>query len=55
MGHDDDMPLTSSIRAMDIGGLIWAGQAAYLTLDEAFDDLEQGLTDWMQGQDLGPE
>lgn len=50
MGRDDDSPLTSFIRALDIGGMVWEGKDEYKTLDEAFQDLEQGLTQWMQEQ-----
>ena len=31
---------TSFVRALDIGGLVWEG-----SLDEAFQDLEAGLTE----------
>lgn len=50
MGRDDDSSLTSFIRALDMGGMVWEGKDEYKTLDEAFQDLEQGLTQWMQEQ-----
>ena len=44
VGHDYDGPLTSLIRALDPGGMVWEGQDSYQTVDEAFEDLEQALT-----------
>ena len=41
IGHDEHS--TSFVRALDIGGLVWEG-----SLDEAFQDLEAGLTEWMR-------
>ncbi len=55
MGRDDDSPLTSFIRALDAGGMVWEGKDEYKTLDEAFQDLEQGLTEWMQEQGIEAE
>jgi hypothetical protein len=48
VGHDDDSPLTSFIRAIDPGGMVWEGKDEYETLDEAFQDLEEGLGRWMR-------
>jgi len=47
IGHDDDSPLTSFIKAFDPGGMVWEGKDSYTTLDEAFQDLDAGLGDWM--------
>ncbi len=55
MGRDDDSPLTSFIRALDAGGMVWEGEDEYKTLDEAFQDLERGLAGWMQEQGIEPE
>ena len=44
----DDSPLTSFIRALDLGGMVWEGEDSYPTLDAAFADLERGLTAWME-------
>jgi hypothetical protein len=52
IGHDDDSPLTSFIQAMDPGGMVWEGKDAYKTLDEAFQDLEQGLERWMREEGI---
>ena len=41
IGQDEHS--TSFVRALDIGGLVWEG-----SLDEAFQDLEAGLTEWMR-------
>ncbi len=43
IGSDDDSPLTSFIRALDSGGMIWEGLDEYPSLDAAFQDLEQAL------------
>jgi hypothetical protein len=48
MGHDDDSPLTSFVRALDIGGMLWEGEDDYPSLDAAFADLESGITEWME-------
>jgi hypothetical protein len=42
----------SFVRALDEGGLAWEGQEDYATLDDALQDLEAGLTAWMQEQHL---
>ncbi len=48
IGNDDDSPLTSFIRALDSGGMIWEGLDEYPSLDAAFQDLEQALYDWLK-------
>jgi hypothetical protein len=50
LGHDDIR--RSFVRALDEGGLVWEGQAAYATLDAALQDLEAGLAAWMREQHL---
>lgn len=37
-------------RALDEGGYVWEGEARYETLDEALEDLEQGLARFMEEQ-----
>jgi hypothetical protein len=37
IGHDD-RPLTSFIRAIDRGGMVWEGQDTSKTLEEALQD-----------------
>lgn len=54
-GRDDDIPLTSFIRALNMGGMVWEGEDDYPTLDEAFADLERGITAWMEEEGLAPE
>jgi len=49
----DDSPLTSFIRALDPGGMVWEGKDEYKTLDEAFQDLEEGLGRWMREAGIG--
>jgi hypothetical protein len=39
---------TSFIRALDIGGLVWEGKNRYDSLDDAFQDLETCLAEWME-------
>ncbi len=51
LGHDHS-PLTSVIRALDQGGMVWEGKDSYTTLDEAFQDLEQGLMEWFDEQGI---
>lgn len=55
MGRDDDSPLTSFIRALDQGGMVWEGKDEYKTIDQAFRDLEQGLGEWMREQGIEAE
>jgi hypothetical protein len=50
--YDDESPLTSFIRAIDPGGMVWEGKDAYQTLDEAFQDVEEGLARWMREQGI---
>ena len=49
---DDLFPLDrpSCIRALDEGGLIWAGKATYPTVDDALRDLDTALGTWMREQ-----
>jgi hypothetical protein len=50
MGHDDMS--RSFVRALDEGGLVWEGQEDYATLDDALQDLEEGLAAWRREQHL---
>lgn len=43
LGNDPDSPLTSFVRALDCGGMLWEGEDSYPSLDEAFQDLDAGL------------
>ncbi len=54
-GRDDDSPLTSFIRALNSGGMVWEGEDDYETLDDAFADLERGISEWMEQEGLGKE
>ncbi len=42
----------SFVRALDAGGMVWEGQAYYVTLDDALHALEAGLAAWMREQHL---
>jgi hypothetical protein len=48
IGQIDGM--SSFIMALDEGGLVWEGKRKYETLGEAFQALEQGLSDWIEEQ-----
>ena len=56
IGHieigNDDGGFTSFIRAIDSGGMVWEGEDNYASLDEAFADLERGLTEWMENENI---
>ena len=43
-----DVPGKASIRAMDVGGLIWEGDASYPSLDAAFGAWEAALAAWLR-------
>ena len=47
IGYDEDSPLTSFIRAVDTSGLVWEGRDRYPSIEEALQDLEKGLEEWM--------
>ncbi len=46
VGQDDQS--ASFIRALDEGGMVWAGEKNYATLDEAWQALETALAEWMR-------
>jgi len=47
IGHHHDFPVTSLIRAIDLGGLVWESADDYPTFDAALADLEAGLGKWL--------
>jgi len=47
IGHHHELPVTSFIRAMDIGSMIWESADDYPSFDAAFAALEAGLGEWM--------
>lgn len=47
IGHHHDFPVTSFIRAIDSGGLVWESADDYPTFDAALADLEAGLGEWL--------
>ena len=55
IGNDDDSPLTSFLRALDSGGMVWEGEDSYENLDAAFADLERALIQWMEEVGITPE
>lgn len=48
VGYTYDGYLTSFIRAIDEGGMVWEGADEYNSLDEAFEALEAGIEAWMK-------
>ncbi len=46
IGQDEESD--SFIRALDEGGLVWEGRQSYDTLDDAMQDLEKGLAEWLK-------
>jgi hypothetical protein len=43
IGNAPDGPLTSFVRAIDMGGMAWEGEDEYESLDEALLDLEVNI------------
>jgi hypothetical protein len=43
IGYDSDSPLTSFVRAIDMGGTLWEGKDEYESLDDALLDLDAGV------------
>ena len=53
MGRDlPGIPQRSFIRALDEGGLIWAGEGTYATVGDARRALDEALGTWMR-EELG--
>ena len=52
IGYHHDFPVTSFIRAVDDGGLVWEGEDKYPSLDAAFAALEAGLGEWMEEMEI---
>lgn len=50
VGYDEDSPLTSFIRAVDIGGMVWEGKDEYDRFEDAFGELNSFLESWLQDQ-----
>ena len=48
IGYDLDSPLSSFIRALDSGGMLWQGKDSYGSLDEALQKLDSGLAQVLQ-------
>lgn len=47
IGHHHDFPVTSLIRAIDLGGVVWESADDYPTFDAALAALEAGLGAWL--------
>lgn len=48
IGYDPNGPLTSFVRALDMGGMPWEGEDEYESLDEAFHDLNVKIGAYLQ-------
>lgn len=48
IGNDLDSPLTSFVRALDMGGMPWEGEDEYESLDDALSDLENNLEAYLE-------
>ena len=48
IGYDLDSPLSSFIRALDSGGMLWQGKDSYGSLDEALQELDSALAQVLQ-------
>lgn len=47
IGHHHDFPVTSFIRAINLGDTAWESADHYPTFDAALADLEAGLGEWL--------
>jgi len=50
VGYDEDSPLTSFIRAVNVGGMVWEGKDKYDSFEDAFGELNAFLESWLQNQ-----
>jgi hypothetical protein len=48
IGWHRDFPLTSFVRATDMGGMPWEGEDEYESLDDALLDLEAGVQECLR-------
>ncbi len=48
IGNDADGPLTSFVRAIDMGGMPWEGEDEYESLDDALLDLEVNIQAYLK-------
>ncbi|PZV11296.1 MAG: hypothetical protein DCF22_14810 [Leptolyngbya sp.] len=48
IGNDPDGPLTSFVRAIDMGGMPWEGEDEYESLDDALLDLEVNIQTYLK-------
>lgn len=48
IGHNDETPLNSFVRAINAGGLVWERKDQYDTLEEALQDVENGIEVWLR-------
>ena len=45
IGADENS--SSMVRILDEGGLVWEGKSSYKTLDEALQETEIAIADWL--------
>jgi hypothetical protein len=48
----DNEMISSFVRAYDHGGTVYEGKSSYPNLDEAFQDLEQNIKAYLEGNHL---
>ena len=48
IGYSQDGYVTSFVRAVDEGGIVWEGEDDYPTLDAALVALEAALGEWLE-------
>lgn len=48
VGYDNDSPLTSFVKAIEPGGMVWEGEDSYASMEAAFEALEAGLGEWIR-------
>ncbi len=44
LGCDQDSPIDSMIKAIDCGGMLWAGKKRYENIDAALQDADNALS-----------
>ena len=48
IGNDHNGYAYSFVRALDEGGLVYSGTTVHETMDEAFNELNEGIRKWLK-------